>query len=254
MSPALSIVLPVYNEEARVVAAIDQLRRQTYEDFEIILVNDGSQDRTAEIARSIDEPRLKVFDIEHSGLASALNEGIRRSCAPLIARQDADDDCVVNRLEVQLGFLSDHPEVGVLGSGASITEEISGRITQFRPPADDCEIKRALPWRNPMVHSSVVMRRRVAETVGFYRCDTIWEDYDLWLRLRDRTAFANIDQPLVERLVRRSSHFRIARSKSYWALYGIRSLALLHGPKSIPLLASTMTTLTRAVVLGAVGR
>ncbi|MGD0738646.1 MAG: glycosyltransferase [Terracidiphilus sp.] len=254
MSPAVSIVLPVYNEEAHVAAAIEQLRRQTFEDFEIILVNDGSQDRTAEIARGIDEPRLKVVDIEHSGLASALNAGIRRSCAPLIARQDADDDCVVNRLEIQLGFLSKRPEVGVLGSWASITEELSGQITQFRPPVGDREIKKELPWRNPMVHSSVVMRRSIVETVGFYRCDTIWEDYDLWLRLRDRTVFANIDQPLVERLVRRNSHFRIPRSKSYWALYGIRSLALLHGPKSISLSASTMTALTKAVALSAIGR
>lgn len=253
MNPEVSIILPVYNEEHLVARAIGEIQKQTFEDFEIILVDDGSCDETLDVVRRISEPRLKVLTAGHAGVAAALNYGIRQSRGQFIARHDADDRCAETRIEKQVTFLRNHPSVGVVGTFATIEYESSGRVTTFKPPESDAEIKKLLSWRNPIVHSSVMMRKSVITAVGLYR-ECLWEDYDLWLRLREQTVFANIAECLVQRTIRKAGCFRVKRSVAELDCWKIRRRALSEGSFSPSLLASVYLSLVKLTLLRAIGQ
>jgi glycosyltransferase involved in cell wall biosynthesis len=111
----ISVLLPAYNAQDTIRQAIVSLQRQTFADFEIIAVDDGSADETGAILDGISDPRLKVIHIPHSGLIPALNAGLEHCAGDLIARMDADDVCHPERLSLQSEFMSAHPDVSVCG-------------------------------------------------------------------------------------------------------------------------------------------
>lgn len=252
-APLVSIILPVYNEEHEVVRAIERLQRQTFADFEIVLVDDGSSDGTLAAARSICDPRLRVVAAQHGGLESALNCGLQVSRGEFIARQDVDDISADTRIAKQVKFLQNHPSVGVVGTCAMQVEHASGKRMPLTLPTSDAEIRRSLPWRNPFVHSSVMMRKSVIIAAGLYRTDYVWGDYELWLRLRTQTSFANLGDILIERTVRPFSHYRMKRSKSKLDDLKVQWRALADGPFSVALLASVGTSYAKFLALKAVG-
>src|SRR5215831_13027957 len=118
-TPDVTVLLPVYNGEAYLPATIDSVLAQTYGRFELLIVDDGSTDRTTAIARAYDDPRVRVERFEaNRGLSAALNRGLQVAAAPLIARQDADDVSRPDRLEAQVAFLRADDDVALLGSQA----------------------------------------------------------------------------------------------------------------------------------------
>ena len=198
--PRVSVILSVHNGGAWVAQAVESVLGQTFADFEFIVVDDGSTDSTGTTLDGYRDSRLKVLHQSRAGLTRSLNRALGLATAPLVARMDADDVALPDRLARQLAFLASHPEVGLLGTGC---HEIapSGEILQtIRPPTEDAAIRRALIRRNPFVHSSMVMRREAAEAVGGYDEGLpVAQDYDLWVRMSRVTRMANLPEPLVLR-------------------------------------------------------
>jgi glycosyltransferase involved in cell wall biosynthesis len=189
--PAISILMPVRNEEKYLRAALASLQAQTFTDWELIVVDDGSDDSTPEILDSAarHDSRLRVFRSPGKGLVPALNAGLANCKAPLVARMDGDDVCHPRRLELQERFLRENPAVGLLACsfrhfprqhlkiGMLAYEEWQNSLVRHE------QIRQDLFVESPFVHPGVVMRKDILDAVGGYR-DMGWaEDYDLWLRL-----------------------------------------------------------------------
>jgi glycosyltransferase involved in cell wall biosynthesis len=180
--------------------AIQSVLGQTLADLELIVVDDGSVDATPTQLAEIRDPRLVVERQARAGLAVALNRALGCARAPLVARLDADDVALPTRLERQRAYLQAHPDVGLLGTAARLVDESGRDVGLVRPPEDDRAIRRALIRRNPFVHSSVMLRRALATSVGGYDASfPVAQDYDLWLRLSALTRMANLPEPLVVR-------------------------------------------------------
>ncbi len=200
MTPPLSVVMGVRNAEPWVQAAVESILAQTQQEFEFIVVDDGSTDRTGAILDGFVDPRLKVFHQPRAGLTRSLNRALRLASAPLVARMDADDVALPERFARQLDFLEHHPEVGLLGTGCHEISPSGEVLRTITPPADDGAIRRALIRRNPFIHSSVVMRREALEAAGGYDEGLpVAQDYDLWVRMSRVTRLANLPEPLVLR-------------------------------------------------------
>lgn len=181
-------------------SAIASILGQTFGDLELIVLDDGSRDGTGRFLASLDDPRLRVFHQSPVGLTASLNRALAVARAPLIARLDADDLAVPERLARQVAFLDAHPDVGVLGSAAREVDGEGRHIDIVRPPLDDAAIRRTLIRRNPFVHSTVVVRRELLDRAGGYdERLAVAQDYDLWMRLAPLTVLANLPDALVTR-------------------------------------------------------
>ncbi len=206
-SPAVSVVMSVYNGARYLREALDSVLAQTFTDFEAVCIDDGSTDETPAILAEAAERdgRVRVISQENQGLIAALNRGCREARAPLIARMDDDDVCHPERFERQLAFLDAHPEVGVLGTVAAYIdaggELTGGRWPRWSPAG-------ANGWktlfRTNVCHPTVVMRRAVLETLsddaGPYRAGALHgEDYELWTRALFATRIANLPEALLTR-------------------------------------------------------
>ena len=194
-SPRVSVVMPVFDGERYLEEALDSILGQSLGDFELIVIDDGSTDGTAGILeeRARRDERLHLFHEEHRGLIAALNQGCGLARGTYIARMDADDVAMPDRLERQVAFLDRHPAVAVLGGAVRV---IGGNGTfshEWHPPAEDRQIKDMLRRSNLFTHSAVMMRKDAFDAAGGYRKPFLHaEDYDLWLRMADRFELANL--------------------------------------------------------------
>jgi glycosyltransferase involved in cell wall biosynthesis len=198
--PLVSVILPVYNGATYLKNAIESTLQQTYENIEIIIINDGSTDDSALIIQQFQDSRIRFFDLPNQGLAATLNWAIERAKGDYIARQDQDDICLPQRFEKQVAFLNDHADCGMVGSWASIVEgdRESGRVHCH--PSENAILQFDLLFDNPFVHSSMMIRRAVFETVGLYcteRSRQPPEDYELWSRIARCYPVANIPEILL---------------------------------------------------------
>ena len=200
MAPKVSVVMSVYNEERHVEEAIRSILDQTFKDFEFIVVDDGSTDKTPQILRSFSDPRLKIIRQRNMGLTKALNRGISLAEGEYIARMDADDVSLPERLERQVKFLDENPEVGIVGT-AYYEIDAEGRILgRERFPTRDEDLRKVLIRYNPFFHASVMIRRTVFEKVGLYDESFPYaQDYELWFRVARHFKLANLPEFLMMR-------------------------------------------------------
>lgn len=233
-TPAVSILLPVRNEERHLPAALTSLLRQTYSDWELVAVDDGSSDGTpallAEAARR--DARVRVIASPARGLVAALNTGLAACRAPLIARMDGDDVCHPRRLELQSAYLAGHPGTDLVACGVrhfprpQLRGGMAGYEAWQNGLLDHASILRDLYVESPFAHPSVLFRRRAVEAVGGYRQRPWAEDYDLWLRLaRHGVCFARIPQIL---LFWRDRPERLTRTAGYCSLAAFRACKAHH--------------------------
>jgi len=199
--PAISVVLPVYNAEAFVRQAVVSILAQTFTNFELIAVNDGSTDGSGKILRELaaQDSRVVLLDRPNGGLVSVLNEGIQQARAPLIARMDADDVAMPERFALQYARMTAEPKLGVLGSFIRIIDE-AGRFVRIGDyPVTPEATARFLEHGPPVAHPSVMVRKEALMKAGGYRAVfSHCEDYDLWLRISELGyAIANLPKPLL---------------------------------------------------------
>ena len=196
--PAVSVVMPTYNAEAFVDAAVASVRGQTFSDFELIIVDDGSDDHTIEILlrHLAADRRIQVLRKPHRGICEALNDAIAVASGAYIARMDADDIALASRLERQVAALSARPSVAVVGSNYEIIDATGAKRGASDLPTDSAEIRAALERSNCIAHPTVLMRRDAFLAIeGYRRAFRQCEDYDLWVRLSERYDLINLAEP-----------------------------------------------------------
>jgi glycosyltransferase involved in cell wall biosynthesis len=199
--------MPVYNAEKTLPEALESLANQTIDDFEIIAVDDGSTDQSIAILQSWShqEKRLKVIQIPHTGIVGALNEGLRACRAKLVARMDADDRSLPERLAQQFALFQSHPQLSLVSCQvrAIPAEEVHQGLQLYldwqNSLLDDAAILREIFIESPFVHPSVMIKRKIIEELGGYQ-DHGWpEDYDLWLRMYlSGSKFSKLPEVLLE--------------------------------------------------------
>lgn len=198
--PKVTVLMAVYNGERYLREAIESILAQTFQDFEFLIINDGSTDNSREVILSYEDPRIRLVDNEvHLGLTPSLNKGLRLAKGELVARQDADDISEPERLAMQVTFLETHPEVGLLGTWYRKIDAQGTLIGNRSLPCDYTEIRWSLLFFCPFVHSSVMVRKSVIlRQVGFYNEALVYAaDYELWYRIAHHIPVANLNKYLV---------------------------------------------------------
>ncbi|REC49609.1 glycosyltransferase [Chryseobacterium pennipullorum] len=197
----ISVILPVYNAEKYVSEAIQSVLDQTYKDFELIILNDGSTDRSLEIINSFKDERIVLVDQANAGLAKTLNRGLALAKGEYIARMDADDICLPNRFKEQINYLVRHPEVGLLGTAIELIDD-EGKHLLYNPPLVGHEVLTAamMTRGNPMKHPSVMFRKEIAVQCGGYNEDIgkYFEDYMLWRLMSTQCKIDNLPKILLQ--------------------------------------------------------
>ena len=195
--PKISVVTSVYNGEAFIKECVDSILSQTFEDFEYIILNNGSTDSTAKILSQYTDPRLKIVHQENLGIVNSLNKGTSLCRSDLIAHLDADDFVHPFWLEKHIDYISQNQDVVLCSS--RFEELYKGKLySQSFPFIEaDQEIRKSLCFFNPIPHSFTIMRKSSLQKVGGYDPKlNIVHDYDLWIRLLEEGKAHNLDEVL----------------------------------------------------------
>jgi glycosyltransferase involved in cell wall biosynthesis len=194
-SPLVSVVMSVFNGESFLVEAVESILAQTFRDLEFVVIDDGSIDGTAEIlARyASQDERMRVYRHENRGRAESLNIGISLARGKYIARMDADDIALPDRLREQVEFMECHQEVGLLSGAVQVINAKGQMLIIVRPPLEDPEIRLVMERANTIYHPTVLMRKELVVASGGYRKALLdADDYDLFLRIGERSKFASL--------------------------------------------------------------
>ena len=200
ITPKLTVLMSVYNGDKFLERAIESILNQTYQDFEFIIINDGSIDNSIQILKKYEQTdkRICVYEQENKGLIASLNRGCRLARGEYIARMDADDISLPRRFEKQINYLDSHTEIGILGTWANVIDIQGNPKDVLCFPISDILIKWSLIFKNCIVHPSVMMRRIIVENLNCYRPQALHvEDYDLWTRALKITQIANLPEILL---------------------------------------------------------
>src|SRR5579872_6896113 len=186
-TPAISVVMPTYNGERFLRPAIESILNQTFPNFELIIIDDGSTDNTPHILSEFKDTRLTVLTNQQNlGIAVATNRGLAAARGEYIALQDHDDISLPHRFQTQLDFLNTHPEIALVGSAAELIDENGVPYADYFEPENDIDIKWETLFRCPISHTSVMARRKVLLDVGGYSTDgalRVASDYDFLSRV-----------------------------------------------------------------------
>jgi len=192
--------LPVFNAEKMLGEAINSMLNQSFLDFELLILLDGCTDESKSIATSYRDPRIKLIESPNVGLVKILNLGIKQAKGKYIARQDADDISMPDRLKAQVLILESNDEISMVGTWAQIFSAKNGEERFHRHPKTHHAITLSLLFDNPFVHSSIMIRRDVINSLGGYSesfSRNPPEDYDLWVKVSHHFLCVNIPVVLV---------------------------------------------------------
>ena len=196
----LTVLLPAYNAGLYLREAIDSILAQTYTDFEFLIINDGSKDDTKEIIDSYNDPRINATHQENKGLITTLNEGIVAASGDIIARMDADDVCLPNRLQLQMDYLDKHPDYVLVGSEAEIMDKDGNYLMPLIPIGHSHEeIVDKIDTKVPFIHPCVTFRKDAIIQAGLYPKNALdFEDHLLWKKLLSVGKVCNLPVNLLK--------------------------------------------------------
>ena len=220
--PLVSVVIPVFNALPYLDRALESLVEQTYPNIEVIAVDDGSTDSSSDtLARwAIRDRRIRVLKQGRAGFVRALKNGCAAARGTYLARLDADDVALTDRIERQVEHLESNPNVALLGGAAIFLDDTGKPFVTVGYPSRHEDLVDALETSCPFVHSAVIMRTRAFRAVGGYReIFPRGEDYDLWLRLSERFTNANLEEPVVGyRIHARQTTLATLDDQARWSL------------------------------------
>ncbi len=197
--PVISVVMSIYNAEKFLEKAVKSILDQTYSDFEFIIIDDGSTDKSIDVIRSFNDPRIRLIHQLNHGLVYSFNKGVRLARADFIARMDADDISMPSRFEKELVWLFSDSGRGLVGSAFSYIDAETSLPTKvtMTSPTKHIDIIRMMYIVNPFGHGSVMMRKEAVNKVGGYRPEyEPAEDYDLWRRIAQTWEVGQIPEVL----------------------------------------------------------
>lgn len=251
----------VYNGGSYLSDAISSILAQTFRDFEFIIVDDASTDASLQIIRRFEamDPRIRVLCNEtNCGLGAVLHRGVEAARGELLARMDADDVAMPQRLDKQVRYFDDHPAIDVLGSYAiDIDSHGNERGERHVPTCHDRIL--SLLWSNPLIHATVMFRRQRVLQAGSYSPQARRrQDYDLWFRCaRHGLRFANLAEPLIRyRFTQETLHRNDIRAMWQQVRVGLRGCRMTGAPLlaylavSMPLLEAMLPAWLRMRLAG----
>ena len=200
--PKISVVMSVYNNAPHLAKAIESILGQSFGDFEFIIIDDGSTDGSSEIIDGFAarDGRVRAVHQENRGLVAALNRGMERAAAEVIARMDGDDIAHRERFARQIAFLDARPDIGALGTWIEVIDE-HGAPSRRGPdvPTEPDALIEHLKTGTPIMHPTAMVRRAVVDRIGGYRAAyRHCEDYDFWLRASEVTKLTNLPERLLQ--------------------------------------------------------
>lgn len=230
--PLVSVLMPVYNGATYLAEAIESVLNQTFRDFELLLIDDCSNDDSMEIAKSYDDSRIKIISKSaHQGLIDSLNQGLELATGKYIARMDADDISLPNRFEKQVCFMEANPKVGMCGTWI----QYLGKTTSLHYPVNHEDILSAIFFNQAIFcHPSVFIRKAVLQKHGLkYPAQYIHsEDYALWLELSQYCQLANLPEVLF--LYRTHTH-QVSQvhshTQQHWHQHNLKEVIRAHAPQ-----------------------
>lgn len=201
-NPLISVILPVYNAQDYLSEAIQSILNQSFTDFELIIINDCSTDKSLQIIDQFakqDSRIIKINNRQNLKLSHSLNIGIAKSRGVYIARMDADDISLPNRFNLQVKFLDKHPKVGIVGGIMSIINAKGKLIGSRHYALTDQQIRHRIFQFSPFSHPLVMIRKSVLDQVGGYQHQyNPAEDYELYFRIGQVSQFANLNKVLLK--------------------------------------------------------
>jgi glycosyltransferase involved in cell wall biosynthesis len=198
--PKVTVLMPAYNAERYIADAIRSVLEQTFTDFELLIVNDGSTDDTAKVIASFKDPRVMLLSQQNKGVSAALNLGLSHARAPYVARFDADDICYPDRLKIQYDFITSYPEYSVIGSAADYVDADGHYIFTHYPIAHLNEEIQQLKYSVcPFIHSSVLYKKELIISNGGYNEHAYtYEDHFLWVNILGNQKACNLSKALIK--------------------------------------------------------
>jgi len=215
--PTISVIIPVYNGEKTIKQTVESVLNQTFKDFELLIINDGSQDATLEIIQAINDERIQVFSYQNSGVSASRNRALTKAKGEFISFIDADDLWTPNKLELQLKALQDNPQAAVAYSWSDWIDESGqflrsgGHITVNGKAYEKLLLRDFIEsGSNPLI------RKQALDEVGYFEQSvTPAEDWDMWLRLAARYEFVTVEVPqILYRISPNSASFNIVKMEA----------------------------------------
>ncbi len=199
-NPTVTVLMPAYNAGKYIGEAISSVLSQTFTDFELLIINDGSTDNTLEVINSFHDRRIVVISQENKGVSAALNLGLEHARATYIARFDADDICLPDRLKVQYQFITNYPDYSIIGSAAEYMDADGHYIFTHHPEGHlNEEIQQLQYTICPFIHSSVFYKKdAVVKSGGYNEHAYTYEDHFLWVNLLRNEKACNLSQALIK--------------------------------------------------------
>ena len=191
----VSILLPVYNGETYLAESLDSVLAQTYQNWELVIINDGSTDGTESLISKYQDKRIRYLPNDgNKGIIFSLNRGLRESNGAYIARLDADDIALPHRLEKQVRFLSENPDYAMCGSYFQTIDSNGRFLKNVRFPANNRDAQSYLLLHNCFCHSAIMMRTSIAKELKYDEKFQVCEDYDLWYRISRSGKILNLPE------------------------------------------------------------
>lgn len=200
--PVVSVLMPAYNAQKYIALAIESILEQTFSDFEFIIIDDGSTDKTPLIIEEYAKKDSRIIFLQNSQnlkISQALNLGLKIAKGEFIARMDADDWSYPERLRVQLDFMMAHPEVVISGANIEVCDQNLNILNSRTYLKTNLQIRNKIFKLNPFAHSVTFYRTEIAKKAGGYDANfNLAEDYDLYFRMGKYGEFANISKVLLK--------------------------------------------------------
>jgi len=220
----VTILMAAFNASKFIADSIKSVLNQTFQNFELLIINDGSTDNTETIIQSFNDPRIRVIKNEtNRGLIESRNIALLEAKGNFIAILDSDDIAIVDRLEKQLNAFQNNPDLAVVGSRALIIDQ-NGKETGEKLDVftDVDKIKLTLFFENTIVHSSTMIKAEIFREFNGYQGDTLIEDYDLFYRISQKYSIENLENYLVKYRIHGANISIQKKEQLHQALYSLK--------------------------------